>query len=391
MKKISLLAVALSLVLNTLGQEIEKTTIDNELRLSSKDFKHFVANKKDADASKWMNYGRFMNNDVNAPGSYFRNYLYPDSTVQTNFSSGVGYVWKHSIGQVIDPYANVMADYSYLNIGQWTSYSIDSIGIIYRYNRFNDVGDYLMIQLFETESLTMVENSNWQSGASYGYAPYDYTRKMGAEGAYKELRYDLTENDTALVNQRVIPIEINSKEFSGPVAIVVTFFPGQEANLGDTIDYLNFPDVKHKVNAFLAYDYTDELPYVEVGNFNMGQMITTSVRYNNNDNGWNGRYIPGTSYASSGRIYSYDMAVKIRYDSQGIGINELSNRQKIYPNPTGNFIKIDAENFNYKILDITGQVIESNFSDSGNISLASIAKGTYILQIDEFCFRIMKD
>jgi hypothetical protein len=383
MKKIYLVTLTLIFAFGAIAQHHEKTTTDSERQLSQKDFNHYIANKKDGDASKWMNYGRFMNNDVNAPGSYFRNFLYPDSTVQTNFSSGIGYIWKHSIGQVVDPYADVFSDYSYLEIGQWTTYTIDSVGIIYRYNRFNDVGDYLMIQVYETESLTMVENSSWQSGASYGYAPYDHTRRMGATGAYKEIRYDLTESDTAVATQRIIPIEINSKEFSGPVAIVVTFFPGQEATLGDTIDYINYPDVRNKVNAFLAYDYTDELPYIEVGNFNMGQMATSDVRYNESDNGWNGKYIPGTSYASSGRIYSYDMLVKISFDSQGIGMDELEEKGFAYPNPAQNFIKIDAENLRYKIFDLTGKTLDTGFSDNGQINIEHLESGLYVIQINE--------
>lgn len=383
MKKFYFVAVATFLTFGSFAQQNERTTIDHKPRLSEKDFNHYIANKKDGDANKWMNYGRFMNNDVNAPGSYFRNYLYPDSTVQTNFSSGLGYVWKHSIGQVIDPYAKIYSDYSYLKIGQWTTYTIDSIGIIYRYNRFNDVGDYLMLQIYETESLTLVENSNWQSGASYGYAPYDHTRKMGANGAYKEIRYDLSQTDTAVTSQRVLPFEINSKEFNGPVSIVVTFFPGQEATLGDTIDYINFPDVKNKVNAFLAYDYTDELPYVEVGNFNMGQMVTTSVRYNTNDNGWNDKYIPGTSYASSGRIYSYDMAVKISFNSQGIGINELEESGFAYPNPAQNFIKIAAENLRYEIFDLNGKTLDAGITLDGQINIEQLKSGLYVIQIND--------
>ena len=59
----------------------------------------------------WYNYGRsvsamFENSD------YFRNYLFPDSTVLARFGDGDGGtlmapVWKHGFGQVMDPYTEM--------------------------------------------------------------------------------------------------------------------------------------------------------------------------------------------------------------------------------------------------------------------------------------------
>src|SRR5687767_15002893 len=63
---------------------------------------HQTATQRTNIVSEWYNYGQM----IDAAGGdvdYFRNFLFPDSTVLVEFSDGMGPVWKHSIGEAMDP------------------------------------------------------------------------------------------------------------------------------------------------------------------------------------------------------------------------------------------------------------------------------------------------
>ncbi len=68
-------------------------------------------------------------------------------------------------------------------------------------------------------------------------------------------------------------------------------------------------------------------------------------------------------------------------------IQELENL-KIYPNPTNNNITIQnkeksSENFEYKIIDLTGRIVKSgNSKFNEQISIESLTSGNYIIQIE---------
>src|SRR5262245_43526803 len=50
--------------------------------------------------SEWYNYGQAIY-DIGGNVSYFRNYLFPDSTVLFETTTGMAVVWKNSYGQVL--------------------------------------------------------------------------------------------------------------------------------------------------------------------------------------------------------------------------------------------------------------------------------------------------
>src|SRR5210317_57868 len=91
-------------------------------------------NKEKSTYANWYNYG----DAIDALGgnvAYYRSTLFPDSTVQVEFSSGMGYVWQHSIGQVLDPTSIFFEINNLESFNEHNRYTLDSVGIYYRYWR----------------------------------------------------------------------------------------------------------------------------------------------------------------------------------------------------------------------------------------------------------------
>lgn len=65
----------------------------------------------------------------------------------------------------------------------------------------------------------------------------------------------------------------------------------------------------------------------------------------------------------------------------------IQNYLSIFPNPTNNFITIQnrqnlTDNFEYKILDLTGRIVKNGYSNSNEqINIESLTSGNYIIQI----------
>ena len=66
------------------------------------------------------------------------------------------------------------------------------------------------------------------------------------------------------------------------------------------------------------------------------------------------------------------------------GVDELSQKIKVYPNPASNLLNVHAqEAFNYEILDLNGRSIQKGSGDAmGQISLETISTGTYVLRLN---------
>lgn len=335
----------------------------------------------------WLNYFETIGSRGGLPSSYFRNFLYPDSTVKANFTNSVGHIWKHSFGQVLHPNLDIWGEYNGPEIGRFSPYRIDSITIYYRYFRFNDVEDKLVIQYYDDSKIRTNYDPNWKSGASYSTVAYDYMERKGAEPT-KEIVYDLTQSDTVGMRyQGSITLPLKTELTTGLSAVTVTFFPGKEAALGDTIDVYTFPDTYNKVNAFVAYDRRDELPYVAPGNYNNGLMVTQSVRYNESENGWNGSYQPGTSWASNSGIYHFDMDFKIVYDPENNSVGDLSDQLAVYPNPAVDQLNVQVDQFSdytATVYDLQGKaVLVEGPLVSNVLDISDLPKGMYQLQLEK--------
>ena len=61
--------------------------------------------------------------------------------------------------------------------------------------------------------------------------------------------------------------------------------------------------------------------------------------------------------------------------------NELS--LNLFPNPANNLLNITASNFNYKIIDLSGKIIQSDSNVSNQINIESLNVGIYFIEIKE--------
>ena len=76
--------------------------------------------------------------------------------------------------------------------------------------------------------------------------------------------------------------------------------------------------------------------------------------------------------------YTYSKVISIRKKTAGTNIN-------IYPNPVKDvvFIKDVFESFEYKIVNITGAVVQSGRPTTNSISVSALADGVYYLMINQ--------
>lgn len=316
--------------------------------------------------SEWYNYGQTIF-DQQGDVSYFRNFLFPDSTVLVEFTTGMGSVWKHSLGQVLDPTA---PNFSFTNtqLPEYVPYTLDSIAIPYRYFRFqHGAPDTLVVQIYRNNNINAIENPGWTSGASYASVAYDYQTRLGANADFTQTLL-LTDADSSESNVGLIELDLDVQLGGGDlVAVTVTYIPGNPYNVNDTIDtYMGTPPA-NPINAFIFYDYRDNDKLYEPGFYNNQLAVISSVRYNTNANGWNGDYIPGTAWNSG--IYHGDIYFNIDFDPAGLA-NRSSGELRVYPNP--------AENFLYVELGNTPQTLQLHDA-AGRLVFESMATGKYML------------
>ena len=352
-----------------------------------------TVNRVDTDTfTAWVNQAAILN-DQGGAGSYFRNYLYPDSTVDVMFNNGMGPVWKHSFGQVLDLADALWFDIEGVSVADSEAYSLDSVALYYRYFRWNDnVPDTLIMQVWDDDEVVTVKDPGWMSGASYARVDYDYMQRKGANPVM-ETTYLLENKDTAGFDaQRRLVLPVGLPFDTGQVAVTFTFFPGHPSQEGDTIDVYNVGNVHNKVNAMIVYEFRDEVPYVVAGEYNHGLVVTRTVRYNINTNGWNGDYIPGTSWASSSGIYNFDMDFKVTYvkhpePEDPTAIDEIeSNSFVLKPNPATSHVSIEGEwlkDSEYIVHDLSGRsVLQGRFSSNENrLNVEALPSGSYIIRI----------
>lgn len=275
-----------------------------------------IKNKSRQFVSEWYNYGRtIMNNGGNC--QYYKNYLFPDSTVKANFISHVSGVWKHSYGQVCDPSSPALD--SNTLIDPFAAYSLDSISLHYKYYRFqNQAPDTLLFQIYKNDRIDFFENP-FSDSRSIARVNYNYLLRKGDTASY-EFKVLLDNNDTTTLNQKTmyLPIGINV-DAGQKIAAVVTYFPGNSFSIGDTIDP-NLPAV-NRMNAFAVYDFKDFGNTYNKYYYNNGLIATNEVRYNFDTLGWNGKYIPGTAYSNG--YYHLDMGFKLT--SNTVGFKQVSS------------------------------------------------------------------
>jgi hypothetical protein len=314
--------------------------------------------------SYWFNYGEDIWEIADAEGgdvSYFRNFLFPDSTVLVEFSDGLGSPWKHSLGQVFDPVSPLFSVLS-PEVNQFTPYTLDSIGFFYRYYRFQDSApDTLIVQVYENDKIGFQPDPGWTSGASYATVDYDYQSRIGDNPSH-QYTYLLTNDDTISTTQGYLTFPVNIPVAAGEkVAATITYIPGNPFNTGDTLDVYVEPAPTIQRNAFVVYEYRDNDFNLEPEFYNNQLNATTDVRYNINANGWNGSYIPGTAWNAG--FYHLDMGFLITFTPSSVEENS-THRINLYPNPADDNITLafsatENEIINVSVLDVSGREVYS--------------------------------
>jgi hypothetical protein len=332
--------------------------------------------------SEWYNYGQAIY-DLGGNVSYFRNFLFPDSTVQVEFSTGMGSVWKHSLGQVLDPTSTLFFNNTPLLATD--DYSLDSVRFWYRYFRFQTAApDTVVIQIYKHNRHTF--NTFSTSGAPYAYVNYNYNMRKGATPDL-EVTVLLTDADTAMDAQRTIEIPVNIiVNPDEKISATITYFPGNPFNVGDTIDtYMTSPPV-NQINAFVAYDFRDNDKTIDAGEYNNQLNASSDVRYNISTNNWNGKYIPGTAWNAG--FYHLDMDFKVT--SNPVSVNEIEGSDftvVLYPNPAANSLTVRSSTLKIErveIIDVIGKTIFSQQSSGSNrqtIDVSALTEGIYFVKV----------
>ena len=340
----------------------------------------------------WYSYGWTMAESWIFNTNYFRSHIFPDSTVQVEFSDGMGYVWMHGFGQVCDPTSGWFDDGYTVTIEENEPYMVDSIRVWYRYfrNQF-EAEDTLKIQFYTEDDFVDFYEDPWEGnetyeGRSYGRIAYDTTllKSPSSTMEFEELldQDDVFEGITSKawgVGQVVEPGEV--------IGMSCQYFPGNPYNVNDTLDNYMEPLPSNLLNNFVMYYWRDYDLTFETGIYNHAIIARTSARYNISTNGWNGQYWPGI--ASGGGLYHCDVDF---YISKGTFIEEVDNQLELhaaFPNPATDQLNIQFslesnDYLTFKILDTMGrEVLVENWGNQGQgkqqtqVDLSALASGTY--------------
>lgn len=132
----------------------------------TKSTKTFVSERNAANkalTSRWYNAAFTIDNLVGDIGTSAANFIFPDSTLLVNYSTGLGAPWIHSVAEVCDPQSSWYdsSDPAVLSIKSWDNYTIDSIGFygFYTRNTVSTTPDTLVIQIQTNEKGSRYWNS----------------------------------------------------------------------------------------------------------------------------------------------------------------------------------------------------------------------------------------
>lgn len=318
--------------------------------------------------SGWLNYGLQLDgpggfSEAAAEGNFAL--VFPDSSIIAGvYDDGtVAYPQFNQFALLLDP-KNMPVE----GIASNSSYTMDSVAIAYAYVRTLDssIVDTLVVQIIKqvtslNYNMGAPGNENYQD-ISYNFATGNVTSSM-IIGTYT---YYLTENDSSnFVNELIIETTgIPTQTNAARIGAVISFKPGYTYSITDSIS---------EKNAFYLFSYeanganTDPSYYGSQtngdysGDMNCSYVLSKSVRYNTNTNGWNGYFLPTwgwqTGYAYENHIVSFKL-------NEIVGINEISEhaikiKQNI-PNPFSDYSVINYElehsaTVTLTVYDITGK------------------------------------
>ena len=368
----------------------------------------------------WVSYAEGKNILNSGTSVLNQNYLINDSTVIAAFGADWASPFVHQLGQVFDAKSSTIRDAYNMNLDKTIAYTLDSMAILYAYNRVtaDSIVDTLIVSMYTDATASNLGSYYFNDvppsttnhddyGADTVYfkgQKYSYVTNKAVASGMVTLKLPLTASDTT--TSVFLEKAFNTSSFSVPanklLAVAVTYKPGMAYSLSDTLD--------RQVNSFTFGSYeengTGTFPsytYCRSNNAfpcdgNVSSVVTSDVRYNLDAN-WNGLFIPSYAFTAPYTFEQHVFTYKITAASQ-TSVNEIGNTDftltQNQPNPFTETTTINyqlskpANKVALSIFDVRGvKVYESSESNqkSGSYSVDLNAKFTpgvyfYSLTVD---------
>jgi hypothetical protein len=298
--------------------------------------------------SRWYNYGETMELYHGVQSPWYGNFLFPDSTILVNYTSGYGSPWIHKLGDVLDVTSVMFNDATLhpnaLTIDATTKYRLDSIHFHCMYDRNianTSIVDTLLFEISVNDNLL----------PSY-FAPGILSPNFTTDTVYmRRIPYTYLTNGLNLPNKKVIKVPLTAQTYADSlsngihiikvgtdsvpvvnpgksVVVSVMFIPGYtwvaNTDIIDNKNSLLFVARKEKDNFFPHYTKRD---------FNVSYIIPSDVRYNYAGS-WNANYIPSFAYMGTTPTYNYEHHMiyykistpyKVTYETQNVSCYGANN------------------------------------------------------------------
>lgn len=395
MKTILLSALALITVNLSFSQYNENSTLlsptpEAPAHESTRSIRTLNKSTNRSTIAQRINFIDMTSNYYSSAPDYDYYFLFPDTSVHAEYSSGLGIPFIHSFGMTFDLSSEVInagigtisdgfdpSQNSFIDtIATYGRYIKGSAGhvdtLIYRVvprgaNNLNIVG-------FFTGQSTKYPSSN--DTARYRRLYWDSTVREPF-GVLAEYKVPLLLSDT-ISNGLIYPKAIaGGLAVPSIFAITIDFKPGGTYTSSDTLGRRigSYTQVVAEHNGHSTYH--NYIP----GDYTGSGKVHRTVRYNYSTTGWNGRYIPYLAYGAT-EFEAVDIDLYIR-QTNGLGTKELTSDAILfqnYPNPTNGMTRVgysieNDANILFEMMDVSGKKVISR--NEGNKK-----PGTYGLDIN---------
>jgi len=399
---------------------------------------YFPAKIDDFLVNIWVNYPLYRDSLNGKTATINANYLFPDSAkVAFSNTSGLQYkdVEVHNIGNVLDmkPDEVFSLIWGYMNVSWCDEYTVDSIAIMYLYNRLipdTSIVDTLIVTLYNDTlnnlPIKYLTDSNIVNNYDvdtllYLSQKYDYLTNSSLAAEKQVIKVPLTNEDTAITQYKIksfstdvgnpwsfcngFRVPNNSEsDTSGFAAVSITFKPGYNYAPGDTINLNKNYFMFASYEEFGASTYPT---YIDTSNFwpwcnnkqfhewNLSSTVSTDIRYNQSAS-WNGFFKPTYAFDSTYK-YEHHMIFYNVCRGEFASVDEVVNKfdkLNIYPNPVNKelinleFELNQSEEIEISIFDNFGKIIkEIHNIPSGfgkhilAIDISALPSGLYLCKL----------
>lgn len=369
--------------------------------------------------SQWFSYAS-LQVDLNGfeAGSLL---LFPDSSPVIAFLSSGNPTQNHntwcSAGQSFDPKdAEFSLDGNTEILSKFNAYTIDSINVLYLYERdLHTVTDTMIVTFHKSGASTATgAMSNWYWGTTAGnnWSTTDYNRAIkepAMSATVYQIRVPLNELDSNAnggvwgEKKFAIPASFKAVPKGATVGVTVTFKPGYSYNFGDTLQASEdlVPQPTKKFNRFWVRTVRNGST-VENVFYNNGMMVDKNQAYTDRLAALGSKYLPSSFYVTSQLVH-----VEYLVNSPNVGVKNVNANGyglgDIYPNPAsakGNvsvpFTIGNAGDVNVTITNIVGQTVlntTENFSAGEHtldLGLNNLKAGVYFYTVTSGNFTATK-